>query len=456
MYDLDQKHYLFKFSCGKVLNLFYKDKYGICARTLDKRNQWSETEVLVKDCLPNFSACLDENDLVYLLYQNKYGNILEAYFANQSVVRSSPVLNCKSPNYYDKLLQIMRSNQTTYFFYMLKYSGKSLLTYQLKKDHDKVSAPRVIDSIEESKVPYKIAADTNGDFYILFNCNDSKHPGLGYKKLDCIKDHLSEFHPIKSLSYSSNIVSAFIDSKNTLHLCSQDTSGRLSKLTYTKIVSFDEESSESIILSNSTSPFFNASLMGFENKLLISWVNGNDIFCSISEDDGSTWSNQEKYSFYENKNLFCILYSSNFKSECENLYFAELPGNFIDGFNLAFLGDPSFKSEPEKVECSVTESSDHNSEHLFKIDELLNSISELRVKIENLEADYKRMESEFEKLKIYQGPCEDQNLQSPETNTRQEDAEKSRTPVMPGSGFSHITHEYLKSLKGNISIQHST
>ena len=449
MYDFNQKHYIFKFSNGKVLNIFYREKFGIYMSALNQRNLWSEPAVLIRDCHSNFSACLDENDIVHLLYQDKYGNILETLYTQNTIVGASPVLNSKNQSSYDKHLHIQRSGKTTYFFYVLRYSGKNLLTYQLKEDQGKVSSPRVIDFIEEDKIPYRLTLSTGGDFYILFNCSDNKHLGLGYKKYDSVRDQWSEFFPIKSLSYSAAILAAFVDSKSTLHLCSQETSGQQSKLVYLKIGSEEAENTENSVLSVSPTPFYNMSLIVLENKLLIYWVQDNDIFCCWSDDEGRTWSGKEKYSFHENNNLFCMVYCSNFDCISENLYFNELPGNFIEGYKLAFINDPSFKTDKESKKGAVnTEFSGHLKELSLKFDELKQTLSEMKVRTEILEAHYKRMNPEIEKLRMCKEPLvSNQNMQIPDVNKINEDIDKSRIPVMPGAGFAHITPAYLKSLK---------
>lgn len=475
MFKIDDKQYIFKQSTGKILNLYYKENSGLSLSFLNRRNLWQEPEVIMKNALPGFSACMDTADNVHVLCQDRSGNIVYLLYTND-LWSEKTILQSKKPTPYNKYLHVTCTGRTVYFFYILEYAENRLLSYQMLKESSNPSDPRVLDYVGGKESPFKVLKGEDESLYVFYVNSDGSSSHIGYKKFSPSGNHWNEFNSMARVDREAEceVVSAVSDNRKNLYLCCQRMSDQKYQFVlYSRkqgAVDWEEEK----IMDISPYPYKNASLLSLKDRLVAYWIKDNNIYCRISSDAGETWREKTKYDFYENRPIHCFSYTSNAGGERDGIYTNELPGNFNDGYRLAFINDSSIlqKEKPktnesryEAAATPVTLPSD--SEMLRQI------VGDLKLQVKNLEKRLGGIEAEMEKLGVKTEIMEqavtkvkselgvskkpgEENVTAvaKEKNTaeiKKNDAATIRSntgkPVMPGAGFKSITPEYLKSLK---------
>lgn len=398
MYSNSQKQYIIKQSTGKVINIFHKENTGICMSVLGKKNMWLENMPVIKDALPNFALHTDEADNIHILCQDRHGNILY-WIYNNSTWNVTPILNSKNPSPYNKHLDIAYINKSMYFFYLLEYSGNRLLSFQTQKSHENLSNPKVIDYVDTSKFPFKIAQDGNNIFYIFYCFVDEKYHQLGYKKFISAKEQWSEFVPLTSYQGESEILSVIIDSKKTIHVCWQKSTPAKFELIHS-FKTIESDKWEENLLYTSNSAFYDSALVVIENRMIVYWVRENSIFFCTSMDNGLKWSKPDKYIFSENRQFYCMNYKSNFPNEYDDTFFRDIPGNFSGGYKLAFVNDFSSRSDtlsPDELRVLIVSTLKTLSKN---VDELKISNKDLSDKMDMLSLRQRQVELALEKAGV--------------------------------------------------------
>lgn len=487
MYDINQRQYIISLSSGKVMNFFHKENNGICYSVFSKRGNWLEPSLILRDALPNFSLCLDQSENIHILYQDRQGNIM--HLTNTANVwKTKSILNSKNPSSYEKYLKVAVLGETTYFIYILEHDGSRLLSYQYQDKSGSISKPKVIDYVVVSKTPYQFVIDGVKGISIFYNSADIRHPGIGYRTFSPTSDKWSEFYQLSNESSSLEFLSALSDKNSSLHACWQNFSAPTYELVYCNQKS-DVDQCNHKVLASSSSPFNNLSLVIVGDIVIAYWIKDSRIYYCFSQDNGETWSSQDKYLFDNDKTLYCFTYITKNQPQSGDINYSELPGTFTGGYKLAFINDDNFKVDnhksniPELLVKATLDgiAADINQLKLIS-DELKEFILEFETRLNKLETSCEKLESkssvindEFTELKskleelnkpqaLQQPELIHPDLpEKPETNNDTPNSTdiqhnvfsanlnknglNHQVPIMPGAGFAHITPEFLKSKK---------
>lgn len=392
MFTANTKQYLFRLSSGKTFNMYHKENAGIVMSQLNKRSLWQEPSLIMKEAMPNFSACMDDSDIVHVLCQDKNGNIFHLRFIN-GAWDASPVLNSKKPSPYDKHLQIICAGGKLIFFYVLEYSSSHLLSYQVKDGSKKLSSPKVIDYVTPGNHPYDVLLDNEGTLYAFYRFSDDKYSDIGYRAYIPSEDQWGDFVPALGSKGESEVLSVITDSQNSIHVCWQRCLHSKYELMYTKKSFESEHWGKAKTIIESSASFLAPSIISARDKLIIYWIRQNNIYCSISANRGDSWSNPSKYSFYDSKANYRLSFFTNVSGELDRVHIREVPGNFVGGYKLAFIND--FISRPETAEPdSFSKMLADTVNTLSKtVDELRTSIKEMDDRIRALELKYEQLEN---------------------------------------------------------------
>ncbi|MCX7922807.1 MAG: hypothetical protein N3B21_12480 [Clostridia bacterium] len=459
MFDVNDRQYIVKLSSGKITNIFYKDGAGAYLRSLDKGDTWLTPVHITKDIMPNFDVCVDSTDNIHILYQNTKGNI--GYLLNNNGSWSvKSVLKSKNSSIYNKYLTIIHNGQTIILFYVLKYSGRNLLAYQIMDSQQDISEPKVIDYITDSKTPYIVLEDKKGETYIFYRYLDVKYDCIGCKKYIPSRRQWSDFTPITEYDGESEVLGAGVDSNNNIYICWQKILQSRYELMYSVRYWGNEHWEKEKTLTSSPRAFSNCSIAIVNSKIVLYWVEGDDIYYFVSNDKGRTWSKQDKYTSFDGKPLHCISYKSNIADERENWHVEKLPGNLVGSCNLAFINETKEKKQEENTDDlrallvsalnSLTES----------VDQIKQSMRETTEKLEALDDKQKQIEGEILKLSARADTVDSEppNIKAEENLTKEEEINNNENkddttgieddiPVMPGVGFRGITTDYLRKLQ---------
>lgn len=497
LYDKGRKQYILKLSNGKTYNIFYKEGVGLQASILNKRNLWVDSTLLIKDANPDFSAVIGPEDTIYILYQDKHGNIVRSSYKNGDVI-TKPVLNSKNPTTYNKHLEVLCVNNEVYYFYVLEYSGNKLLSYQVQNSSGVVSTPKVIDYVKDCEMPYKAFQDSDNEIYAVYKGNDLKKPQIGWKKYIREKDQWSEFKSIMEDSADRELISVAADSNQGIQLLYQRKSPQKYELIHSRKEANASQWEETGIITAGPYSFHNASLLLLNHILVCHWLKDNSIYYSTCSINGGPWSKPEKYDFYSGKPSYCMLYQSNVPEEHRNTFAAEVPGNFMGGYKLAFIQDTELKASAPSMDEVRTLFTDTLKSLSKNMEEVKQAIAEINSKLDDLDIKQSQTEIEISKLSIksslldsdfsklkeraewisrpketvdtslkisagdalfnnsepipgfYQEITETsavtENYPSSAVNEFMQSSDRSKIPFMPGAGFSSITPEFLQKL----------
>jgi hypothetical protein len=94
--------------------------------------------------------------------------------------------------------------------------------------------------------------------------------------------------------------------------------------------------------------FSDAALIRQPGILAAYWIEHGNIYYCASGDLGKTWNKQSSYHGLKEKQLYCMSYSSNFSGEAPRVSGLCVPGNYTQGFSLAFYKDDQLKAVVNK------------------------------------------------------------------------------------------------------------
>lgn len=398
MYDINRKHYIIKLSSGKIFNLFYKDGTGILLSVLSKRNQWTEPLVLLKNCHPDFSACVDETDNIHVLCQDNDGNLMHIY-SNNNDWNIETILKSRNPTPYNKYLHMVFFQEVLIFFFVIEYGGRKILSY-LVKEKDKLSAPRVIDYVPYVNKPYHVILSPNNSLHVVYKFIERGSGQIGYKTYLKEEDTWGDFIPITNYKGDSILLSAGSDINGSIHLLWQKDELQKYELMYSKYQPFSEKSYTEAPLFTAEYSFECSSVILIDEQVIVFWIKDNNIYYRISEDGGNTWGKAATYQLLGGKALYCIVYRSTYENELFTSYINELPGNYIGGYKLAFAGDYIFRQKivsPEDFRYKLTSTLELLARNM---EDTRNALENLKTKVLNLESRKNKIEQDIEKINI--------------------------------------------------------
>jgi hypothetical protein len=345
MFDSKDKQFIFRQSDGSLRNLYYDSNYGLCCSKLTPGNRWSNIIPVKKDTYPDFFACMDNQDRISVLLQDKQGNIFISSMDNDSF-SSNPVLNSKHPSQYDKYMEFIPVNSDLHLFYVLQHKNSHLLSHQIYTGKS-TGSPRAIDYIIMGKKPYCTAMDSSQDIYIFYTASDSDKPQPGYRKLSTLQNSWSEFSPLGECDGKCKYFSALSDRSDILHISYQrtvETRGQArQELMYRQKITGRNQWTEAVSLHTSIYEFDNIHMLIVDGQTITYWVRNDNIFYCMSEDNGKTWTRPSQYNFPAGHQLLCIYYRSNNIHEKDTVNMNAIPGTLIGGLKLAFYRDKSQK-----------------------------------------------------------------------------------------------------------------
>lgn len=342
MYDIKNKQYILKTSNGRVWNIFYDDKLGLCYSILTKRNTWADPISLKKDVHQCFYCDIDREDKIHIVFQDYHGNIFySSIFDNK--IDSTPILNSKSQSSYDKHLHLMPLKNSIHFFYVLRHNNASILSHQTIIN-GKVSTPRAIDYVTADDHPFSVVCDTAENIFVFYQVSDGRIQQLGYKRYTASSQNWNEITQVTSARGDCEFPKVITDSNNIIHLCYQKRVDRKFQLVYIQKIPDKNIWTNEAVVHTSELSFNNMSLVNINGRLYVYWVREYSIyFCALNE-NSPEWTKPAKYNFVSSKQLMCMVYRTNSLGEYGKIYSTDIPGAFINGLKLGFYQEAAESS----------------------------------------------------------------------------------------------------------------
>ncbi len=391
MYNIAGRHYLLKKSTGHYFNIYYKLNTGLCCSELTVGNSWTPPEIILKDALPGFSACLDTSDHIHLLCQDEKNNLMYIRYKDGSWFRK-PI----SGNKNEKYPSICSLGKKIYLFYVAETSEKNSLVCQTYCE-DYLTSSKSIDSVRKSSMPYILLKDKDGTIFIFYIA--STENVLSFKTLDSNTENWS--NPLKiSLGMDLSkvrILSVSRDQAGDFHLSLHRTSAPKYELIYLRIPAGQKMSCNEAVLASSPYHFLNSSLLVLPQKIIIYWVRGDHIIYCMSVDNGITWSKPEKLGSFDMELFYCTRYCPNDSKDPMGTMNADIPAMFSDGYRPAFMNEFREK-EMEDLESAVLST----MKIIANIEEIHGSVNKTDTVIKKIEEKMQRFTSDYNKFILQQ------------------------------------------------------
>lgn len=478
MFSINKKQYLLEFPGGELHNIFYKENSGICLSTFN--GTWRAPSVIAPDALPDFSAVLDGSGSLHILYRSESGGL--TLMTEKGGKRYSAAVHTGiQKSDHIRAPGLLATDDKIYILYVLELLGKKTLFCQSYEAGKDVAGPRALDRIKGGTVPYRSAKTEDGRIHVFYRSPGGSYGRPGYRTLDTGREEWGEFIPISmdpedSDSSYCEILSVAADGHHSLHALLQKLSGQKCELVHMRLPGGPERLKKT--LSSSPFSFGNSAILVLNDKLIVYWVRENKIFWSRSQDGGNSWTKPERYDFIDGP-LACFQLLSAPAGRGGSAYLNELPGSFSENCRLAFIDELGYEKEESELMNNYKDSIIGTLKMLSRsIDELNKSINEINDKIKSLEAgskllsieasnqsakmnlaeaefsrtreEFKKIRNEFYELKKAGPTGKESNafrtaavIEADDGTPGSAAASKKSVPLMPGTGFAHITPELL-------------
>lgn len=392
MYSSDKKQYIFVQSSGRILNLYYDSRLGLCLSVLTKRSTWTEPIPVQKNAYNYFFADIDTEDRIHIIFQDRQGNISYSCINNNSV-STIPILNSKSVSSYNKHFFLIPFKNNIHLFYVLRHDGSNLLAHQVLEG-SKAGSPRVIDYVAEGDFPYCAILDKSNSMYVFYQSFDGKYLQLGCKKYNFSQNFWGDFSAITRFDGNSEYPRAITDKDGVIHICYQRCFEKQLELVYQQKIPDRSLWTSEVVIHTSAYNFRDSSILCMDDSIIIYWVRDDIIYYSSSKDSGITWSKPSKYNFIAGRQLMCMQYSSNSLYDNAKTSIKEIPGAFINGIKLAFYQQAAQTSglAPHELKDMIVDSLKalkNNAEELRDNDKILQQdISKVELTLQKLEREF--------------------------------------------------------------------
>ncbi len=439
MFNIDQKDYIVRLSNGKVINFFYQNGSGIHLRVLDNNGNWSDSVIAVSDTLPSFSLCTCLDDSIYLIYQNLMGDILYRVYSGDSMGPASVLINKKSSESTASKLLVKQAGGSLLFLYTVHQLNETLLACQVLNGKSELTRPAAVDYISGKNAFFCGVTDRNNDLYIFYKNKGRQKNAAGFRKYNSKDCKWEQFESLIEYDGDYNLISAEFDRHDNIHLLWQKRYLQKNELMYS-LKHLGADVWDEKVLFKASEPFVNSSILVLHDTVICFWVNKSGIYYCISRNNGITWKGVEKYNHDNSDEYCCIDYYSSDSSDKSQHPVINVPGRYINGFELAFL--------------SSTEQAAYN-----RIDNVLQPdiLSKAPENLSNLISTAENLEKRMNLLEARVKQLEEGSLKraEPQQDVKKDISENAlinravSIPLMEGTCFKNITWDYIDRMGRN-------
>ncbi len=440
MFNIDQKDYIIRLSNGKVINFFYQNGSGIYSRVLNNNGSWADSKIAICDTLPSFNLCTCLDDSIYLIYQNSRGDILYSVYSGDNISPASVLINKKSTESAVSRLLVKQAGNSVLFLYTVNQLNETLLACQILKGNGELTRPTAVDYISGKKAFFYGAADRNNDLYIFYKNKGRQKTTTGFRKYNSKDCKWEQYEPLIEYEGDYNLISADFDRHDNIHLMWQKKYPQKHELMYS-LKHLGADVWDEKVLCKASEPFINSAILVAHDTVICFWVNKSGIFYCISRNNGITWKGIEKYNHDNTDEYCCIDYYSSDSSDKTQNPVINVPGRYINGFELAFFSN---------AEQAVYDRADNvfPTDKLSKVPENLSDLISLTG---NLEKRISLLEARLQQLEAGNSKRTEPQ-QAVSKDTRENTGimgVRASMPLMEGTCFKNITWDYIEGMGRN-------
>lgn len=368
--------YIIKRKNGSTWKIFYLKDIGICYEVFENE-AWSDKKVISKDARNNFRIILDEDDTIYIIYEDNTGDILLTSF-KEDISNETVFLHRKAESQYPLQFNVLMINKDINMFYNIpnRTGYNEALVHQIAHNGTEWSSPKLVDVVKPQGVnPLAVLKDDNNNIYLFYN-NQNESLNLGYKRYDTLNNSWGNFTIIDTSS-SSYLDYSFIVEKEVVYTLFIKKDAFTYSLFYKKA---DQSSSKALRLFENFK-LSSCSLFVIDGHLHAFWVCDGLLYGSYSTDYGSSFSKPSLYGNNSNARLQKAVYFWNYHDKQRHSFSGELFINIDEAGNIELIKDlipdsininskafeDAFELNPENIDIHLKHIKNHLNEAYEKI-----------------------------------------------------------------------------------------
>lgn len=307
MVSLEKNMYILKQSDSTIWKFSYDKNFGIIYETC-RKDIWSDYNILTQTSTGNFSVDLLKDDKICLIYEDLDGNLI-IYLYDNIKWQSHYISRNNKKNKINIYFKTLSFKNDLILFYSIYNSNSNILTIasQLIDENRNLNSPTLIDKINlDYDTPFYLYVSKENKLYIMYQKQENNHL-LGYKVLNNYSMPWSKFNIIDKGSSPFKEYS-LLCLKNTIHCL---------------YIKKDYDNSPSLIHYKRNFSFYKYQNISYDNNIISSaffivgehiwcmWIRNNEIYSSVSIDDGDTFSNPPQLEELLDSSIFKGTYISN-------------------------------------------------------------------------------------------------------------------------------------------------
>ena len=454
MPDTSKKQYIFNLSAGKRIRLYHDTDQNIWMSRLNDDGKWSEPVSVAGNCRAGFSACLDGQDGLHLVYCDANNSIFYMSFADGVWLRK-PVLHRSNYDGEDLHLRITSYDNNIFIFFVLRYKGKMILAYQNIKNLNKAIIPKYIDKLSVP-VRYTVSSGNSGKLLVIYNAFIDGERVPGYRIYIPGIEKWGDFIPIASSFSDYEPICSAADSSENVYLCLQKNDKGRYALTYCKVPLVKYGIPKYKMIAESADSFDNAEIDVKDDLITVYWANKGGSYCCTSADGGDMLSNEKKQENIDEKSAdptvvqeYAITEGDDTGKDDtaweENKILDDLKNRIYETLKLMTSDMNIIRNDIQNLSVRLDES-DRAFKELEKSMEKRGSEEKLiEDSVDKLKSDLELLKGQIEKHISDRSKVESDCVAAGNSGNEAV-GDSPDTPLLPGAGFNHVTREFLSSL----------
>lgn len=363
-----------------------------------------DSSTIIDKKVLDFSATIDENNKLHLLYLRKRGELIYCIYSEKSWQKKLIGRFDIHSNKYKYLTLFVHKNTINILYVSANLINLNLWTIEhIIKVNDSWQKIIVANIFSEKAIdPFYIDSDEFGNIYLVYSGKEYNNYNIYYLFFNAFTKRWTN-NPTKiSSSVANNILPyIFTDSQNNVHILWYSSDNGDYLLNYKRYSSIGDskfqwkEISLPQILGNN----YHAIMFEKSNKLNIIYISQEEIFNLVSNDYGNTWYIDNK-ALIENYPIYLIRYyslSSNKPQDKINHCFGYMNNGNISFYLHNIHENPKENSsEPEDIDFEKdnidTDSPKHKVEStpdadLKELEKLKKTLLEMQNQLKTLKED---------------------------------------------------------------------
>ncbi|GFN36012.1 hypothetical protein [Tepidimicrobium xylanilyticum] len=380
--------------------IFYKDDNQ---NLIFNRANIDNSPTIIDKNILDFSATIDENNSLHLLYLNRKGELIYCTYPGKTWHKNLVSRLDIQSNIYKYLSLILHKNTINIFYASANIINLNLWTIEHFANNIDTWQKYIVTNIFSEKIidRFYIDKDEFGNIYIVYSGKEYANYNIYYLYFNNFTKKWATTPTKISSSYSNNILPyIFVDSHNNVHILWYISNNEDYVLKYKRFSSTGDNKFqwEEIKLPKISGHCSQALMFEKNGKLNIVYISNEEMFNFISNDYGNTWTLEDKNSITQYPIYLIKYYNLSLNrvhSKINHIY-----GNMND-YIISFYFD---NSHEDIIDSNMSQTNNLNDENINinsnqkeskfvtnidmgELEKLKNTLAEMQSKVKAIKND---------------------------------------------------------------------